>query len=270
MRANCQQLQRGKVMTEQIVNISIENKVGIVEINKPPHNFFDIDLISTLADVYEEFENNPQVRAIVLCANGKSFCAGADFSKKEVMNKKRSIKEVNPLYQEAIRLFSCTKPIVAAIEGSAIGGGLGLALTADFRVSCPEAKFSANFNRLGFHPGFALSYTLPKLIGLQKSAWMFYTGVRLNGTKALDLGLIDFLVEQNEVRNQALALANEIAISSPRAVQATRKSLLGDRLSEIRLAVVRESEVQAVQMTSQDIKEGVTASAERRDPVFID
>ena len=257
-------------MSDQILNISINGKVGIVEINKPPHNFFDIELISSLGDTFEEFEQNKQIRAIVLCSNGKSFCAGADFSKKEVMNKKRSIKQVNPLYLEAIRLFSCTKPIVAAIEGSAIGGGLGLALTADFRVACKEAKFSANFNRLGFHPGFALSYTLPKLIGVQKATWMFYTGVRLDGERALELGLIDHLAAQDNVREEALKLAQEIAISSPRAVQATRKTIQANRLDEIRLAVVRESEVQAVQMTSEDIKEGVAATAERRDPVFQD
>lgn len=257
-------------MSDQILNISIDEKVGIVEINKPPHNFFDIELISSLADTFEEFEQNKQVRSIVLCANGKSFCAGADFSKKEVMNKKRSVKQVNPLYLEAIRLFSCSKPIIAAIEGSAIGGGLGLALTADFRIACKEAKFSANFNRLGFHPGFALSYTLPKLIGIQKAAWMFYTGARFDGEKAFELGLIDDLTTQDNVRNEAFKLAREIAISSPRAVQATRKTIQADRLNEIRLAVVRESEVQAVQMTSEDIKEGVAATAERRDPVFQD
>ena len=167
-------------------------------------------------------------------------------------------------------MFACTKPVVAAIEGPAIGGGLGMALTADFRIACEQARFSANFNRLGFHPGFALSYTLPQLIGQQKAAWMFYTGARIDGLKALELGLVDALVASDQVRATAMQWAREIAVSSPRAVQTTRATLLGGRLERIRQAVARESEVQAGQMTSQDLQEGVAAARDRRDPVFKD
>lgn len=257
-------------MTEAILNISVDGSVGVVEINKPPHNFFDVELVAAIADAWESFELDPKVRAIVLCSNGKSFCAGADFSKRENVAKKRSPRQLNPIYQEAIRMFACTKPVVAAIEGPAIGGGLGMALTADFRIACAEARFSANFNRLGFHPGFALSYTLPQLIGHQKAAWMFYTGARINGQKARDLGLIDELVAADQVRATAMQWAREIAISSPRAVQTTRATLLGERLDRVRRAVARESEVQAGQMTSEDLLEGVAAAREKRNPAFKD
>ena len=93
-------------------------------------------------------------------------------------------------------MFACRKPVVAAVQGPAIGGGLGVALVADFRVTCAEAKFSANFNRLGFHPGFGLSATLPRLVGVQKAAMLFYTGRRINGTEAAAMGLADLLVPQ--------------------------------------------------------------------------
>jgi len=258
------------MMSHEFLSVTRAEKVGIVELRKPPHNFFDIDLISGIADAWEAFEQDKSIRVIMLCAQGKSFCAGADFSKRENVERKRSVRQPNPLYHEAVRLFACTKPVVAAIEGAAIGGGLGLALTADFRVSCKEARFSANFNRLGFHPGFALSYTLPRLIGEQQAAMMFYTGSRINGEMALQMGLIDRLVEQAEVRATALALAREIAISSPRAVQATRETLRVNMTDMVRLAVARESAVQAVQMTSEDLKEGVAATAERRPPQFHD
>lgn len=258
-------------MTEDaILNISTQGHIGIVELNKPPHNFFDQTLIASLADAWEVFEADKKIRVILLCANGKSFCAGADFSDKSTREKKRSVKQTNPLYAEALRLYGCTKPVVAAIEGAAIGGGLGVALTADFRITCPEAKFSANFNRLGFHPGFGLSFTLPHLIGKQQAAKLLYTGARIGGEQALRIGLVDEVVSQNEVRAHALALAQEIAISSPRAVQATRTTLRGDFLDRVRLAVVRESEVQAVQMNTADLLEGVNAAKERRNPNFED
>lgn len=257
-------------MTETILNVSAQGRIGVVELNKPPHNFFDHALIAAIADTLEAFEADKAIRAIVLCANGKSFCAGADFSQQSTINKKRSAKQTNPLYLEAVRLYACTKPVVAAIEGAAIGGGLGVALTADFRIACPEAKFSANFNRLGFHPGFGLSFSLPQLIGKQNAAKLFYTGKRIDGTEALSLGLIDELVARETVRARAMALAEEIAISSPRAVQATRATLRDDFIDRVRLAVVRESEVQAVQMNTADLREGVNAAKERRDPNFED
>ena len=95
---------------------------------------------------------------------------------------------VNPLYAAAVRLFACEKPIVGAIHGTAAGGGLGLALVPDFRVTCAEAKFTANFVRLGIHPGFGLTHTLPRLVGQQRAQLMFYTGRRIGGEQAVEIG----------------------------------------------------------------------------------
>ena len=255
---------------DSAISVSRDGPLGIVELSRPPHNYFDLDMIASIADAWETLEADKSCRVIVLCAQGKSFCAGADFSRRENTEKKRSTRQINPLYLEAIRLFSCTKPVVAAVQGSAVGGGLGLALTADFRVTCKEAKFSANFNRLGFHPGFGLSFTLPRLVGQQKASWLFYSGSRIDGEEAVRIGLADFLVEQHEVREKALELARQIAVSSPRAVQSTRATLRTGLVEQVRLAVARESAEQAVHMTSDDMREGVAAMAERRDPDFAD
>ena len=111
------------------------------------------------------------------------------------------------------------------MHGAAVGGGLGLALVADFRVTCQEARFSANFNRLGFHPGFGLTATLPRLVGAQQAALLFYTGRRIPGDEAVRIGLADLLVPQAEVRSAAQALALEIAQSAPLAVMSTRETV---------------------------------------------
>ena len=251
------------------VLLTRDGHVAVLELNNPPHNFFSVAMIRHIADLLDGLQDDKTVRAVLLCAQGKSFCAGADFASSGDRGP-RSKSSISPIYLEALRVFNFGKPIVAAIEGSAVGGGLGLALTADFRVSCPEARFSANFNRLGFHPGFALSYTLPALIGKQQAAWMFYTGARIDGSKAKELGLVDFLVPQDQVRQHALELAREIAVSSPRAVQSTRATLRADAFQHLRNAVARESAEQAVHFASPDIKEGVKAMAERRPPVFED
>src|SRR5262249_52067884 len=202
------------------IGVGISGHVGEIELQRPPHNYFDNALINQIADALEAFDRDPQCRAVVLCAQGKSFCAGADFANRPSTGAADG-GSGRHLYKEATRIFRSRKPIVAAVQGAAIGGGLGLALAADFRVTCSEARFSANFNRLGFHPGFALTYTLPRLVGPQKATLLFYTGRRVPGDEAVAMGLADVLVPLAEVRDAARALATEIAQSAPLAVQST-------------------------------------------------
>src|SRR6267143_297033 len=188
------------------IGVSLDGMVATVEMRRPPHNFFDSVLIAEIGEAFERLDADPGCRAIVFAAEGKSFCAGADFSKRletgTVSEAGRS-GAGRHLYKEAIRLFRTKKPIIGAVHGAAVGGGLGLALVPDFRVTCAEARFSANFNRLGFHPGFGLTATLPRLVGAQQAALLFYTGRRIPGDEAVRIGLADVLVAQDEVRSAA-------------------------------------------------------------------
>ncbi|MGA9277941.1 enoyl-CoA hydratase/isomerase family protein, partial [Ilumatobacter sp.] len=124
--------------------------VGEIRLTQPPNNFFSLAMIEALADALEALDENRQCRVVLLGADGKHFCAGADFSSPTTY-------ATADLYAAATRLFRTRKPIVAAVQGASIGGGLGVALAADFRLAAPEARFSANFARLGFHHGFGLS-----------------------------------------------------------------------------------------------------------------
>ena len=253
---------------EADVHVSLDGPVATVEIRRPPHNFFTIPLIQHLADALEDLEADRRCHSIVLAAQGTAFCAGADFSNRDATPPQLSPRAVNPLYFEAIRMFSCRKPVVAAVHGAAVGGGLGLALVADFRVTCAQARFSANFNRLGFHPGFGLSVTLPRLVGPQQAALLFYTGRRIGGDEAVAIGLADVLVAQDQVRAEATKLAREIATSAPLAVQSTRDTLRQGLVEQIRAAVARESEAQNAQFKTADFREGVAAMTARREPQF--
>ena len=252
------------------IGTAVTNRVGMVEIRKPPNNFFDVALINQIADACEAFDADPEVRSVLLCAEGKAFCAGADFSNRPDTGlvTEEGGKITKHLYKEAIRLFRTRKPIVAAVHGPAIGGGLGLALVADFRVTCSEARFSANFTRLGFHPGFGLTATLPRLVGHQKAAMIFYTGRRLNGDEATAIGLADQLVPLSDVRAAAQALAEEIAQSAPLALQSTRETLRRGLADSIEAATERELVEQDWQRRTSDFREGVKAMAERRLPNF--
>ena len=251
------------------IGVSTEGHVAIVEIRRPPHNFFDMSLIKQIADAFEGFDKDTNIRVGVLCADGKSFCAGANFgdgSKLDAQGNRPNENQMGGhLYQEAVRLFRTKKPIVGAIQGPAIGGGLGLALVPDFRVACPESRFAANFTRLGFHPGFGLTHTLPALIGSQQANLMFYTGRRLNGQQALDIGLADLLVGGvAEVRPAAIALAKEISESAPLAVQETRATVRKGMADAVKSATDHELKVQSELRQTEDFKEGVRAVNERR------
>ena len=259
-------------------DIAVEKNgfVATIEIRRPPLNFFDILLIRQIADALDEIDNDPSLRAVVLAAQGKAFCAGANFNdpvrqESEAAAKgdpATSLGPINHLYLEAVRIFRNKKPIVAAVHGAAIGGGLGLALSADFRVTCPEARLSANFTRLGFHPGFGLTVTLPEAIGKTNAALMFYTSRRVTGEDAFKMGLASVLVPQDQVRAEAMRLATEIAECSPLGVIATRATLRQGLADRVKAATEHELAEQTRLRSTEDFKEGVKATEERRAPNF--
>ena len=253
------------------IGVERSGHVALVEIRRPPNNFFDAALIGEIATAFETLDADTECRALVLAAQGKAFCAGANFGDSD-SNGDALLSGPRPgaahLYIEGNRLFRTKKPIVAAVHGAAVGGGLGLAMVADFRVTCKEARFSANFTRLGFHPGFGLTVTLPAVIGPTKAALMFYTSRRVAGDEAHAMGLADVLVAQDKVREAALSLAAEIAENSPLGLIATRATLRGDLADRVRAATEHELAEQSRLRKTEDFKEGVKAMAERRPPLF--
>ena len=249
-------------MSDPAVSVSVgDDHVATVEVRRPPNNFFSIETIGGIADALEGLDDDDRCRAVVLCAQGKHFSAGADFGGDRSYTTEQ-------LYATAVRIFRCETPVVAAIQGAAIGGGMGLALAADFRIAAPEARFSANFARLGFHQGFGLSVTLPRLAGEQVAAELLYTGRRVGGIEAEQLGLADRLVSLDELRSSAHAFALEIARSAPLAVRSIRATLRGDLADRVEAATAHEAVEQARLQATADFVEGTTAMGERRLPNF--
>lgn len=254
------------------LKVEIKDFVATVEIQRPPHNFFDFELIRQIADTYEKIDADPSARAIVLCSDGKSFCAGANFGDGSTVQDDGSVEgsfnRLGPdhLYVEAVRVFSAKTPSVAAVQGAAIGGGLGLAMSADFRVGCAESRFAANFTRLGFHPGFGLTVTLPRAIGQQNAAKMFLTSRRVKGEEAREMGLVDEFTTLENVRQVAWDLAREIAINSPLGLTSTRDTLRDGLADAVRAATDHELAEQTWLRKTSDFKEGVAATSDRRLP----
>ncbi|MEO6651963.1 MAG: enoyl-CoA hydratase/isomerase family protein [Ilumatobacteraceae bacterium] len=253
------------VPDDVVVTLDPETHVATVEIQRGPHNFFDLGMFMRLADRFHELAGGATAgdgaRVIVLCSEGKNFCAGADFSGRSGA---LGNEQEPHLYDVAIRLFDQPLPIVAAVQGAAIGGGLGLALAADFRVGTPESRFAANFSLLGFHQGFGLSETLPHVVGNQAAADLLYTGRRIDGETAGRIGLVDHVVPAVELRSRATALAVEIAAAAPLAVRSIRQTLRGDLTERVRAVLHHERAEQERLQQTNDWREGITAVSERR------
>jgi 2-(1,2-epoxy-1,2-dihydrophenyl)acetyl-CoA isomerase len=254
------------------VHVSIPgDRVATMEIKRPPNNFFDLDLIESLTEAIAILDDDPACRAIVLCSEGKHFCAGANFASNDsTPTETRPNADGSPrhLYDAAFELFSTRTPVVAAVQGAAVGGGLGVACFSDFRIAAPEARFTANFARLGFHHGFGLSATLPPLVGQQRALELLYTGKRINGEQALAIGLADRLVPLDQLRETAHEFAVEIATSAPLAVASIRQTMRGDLAQRVKAATDREKLEQDRLRKSDDWAEGVAAMADRRVPDF--
>lgn len=249
------------------VDVSVgDDHVAVVEIRRPPNNHFRSRVIGAIADAYETLDRDSDCRVILLCSEGKHFCAGAEFTEGKEIGE---FHEGVHVYENARRLFATELPVVAAVQGAAIGGGLGLALTADFRVAAPEARFSANFARIGVSHGFGLTDTLPARVGQQHALEMLLTGRRLKGQEAFHWGLCDRLVPLESLRAEARAFAADIALSSPLAIRSIRRMMRGENPAErFWNTVSAEWHEQSLLVQTSDFLEGLAAYKERRPPMF--
>jgi 2-(1,2-epoxy-1,2-dihydrophenyl)acetyl-CoA isomerase len=256
------------------IGVEVIDHVAVIEMQSPPHNFLSVDLVEGVAEALESFDTDPQVRAAVLCAQGRSFCAGANFggdggplggdSRDEPVGGDTTLR----LYSAAARLCEVSIPFIAAVQGPAIGGGLGLAMTATMRITSPEARFSANFAALGIHQGFGLSVLLPETLGPTRAAQVLLTSKRYTGEEAVEIGLAERCVPLDELRATTIAAAAEIAVNAPLAVRAINRTLRSGLADRVRAATAHEAEQQRQLSSTADAAEGIRAVSERRPGNF--
>ena len=245
----------------------VEPHVALVEFERAPHNFFDRALIDGLNDTIERLGSGPDVRAVVLCSTGRNFCAGARLQP-SVAADDDHVQYERHLYDAASRFIRLPLPIVAAVQGKAVGGGLGLAMACDFRIAASDAVFNTAFARLGIHQGFGLSVTLPDAVGNVAARRLLYRGLPVSAPDAAMIGLCDEVVSSEDLRDAAIAEAASIASAAPLAVRAIRSTLRGDLIARFDAAVRHERMAQALLRETADARDGITAQRERRAPRF--
>jgi enoyl-CoA hydratase/carnithine racemase len=215
--------------------------------------------------------NTTDTRALILTGNGRAFSAGGDLDwlqQRTTQTPFENAKTMSSFYGLYLKSVLKTPfPVIAAVNGHAVGAGACLSLACDIRIASTNAKYGFNFVNLGIPPGMGGSYTLPILVGLQNASRLMLTGEIIDAKEAKELGLVLDVVE--DAHEAALVLARKIALASPVAVQATTKTLRM-RLSDGALdrAIQREADTQAICFSSSDIKEGLLAVREKRKPKF--
>jgi enoyl-CoA hydratase/carnithine racemase len=243
--------------------------VAVVTLHRPPHNLLTEADLGELADAVSSLEE--RTRAAVVCSQGRSFCAGANFRSDNAPDptaRQDFETTTAAFYGHAVRIFAAPVPLVAAVQGAAIGAGFGLALACDLCVVGENGWFQANFVRLGIHPGFALSATLPRAVGPTRATDIFLTGRRVGAAEAHAIGLVQRVVGAGQEREAAIELAVAVAAGAPLAVRATRATLRHGLTDLARDTMVHELAQQAALAGGADAVEGVTAMLEGRDPVF--
>jgi enoyl-CoA hydratase/carnithine racemase len=245
--------------------------IGVITLDRPDNrNSMTPELLDAFARASEAARADTGARCVVITGTGACFSAGADF--KSVVQ--RGASQAAPhersfaMYEPFLSVLRIERPVLAALNGHAVGGGFGLALLCDVRIANRAAKLGANFCRLGLAPGMGISATLPRVVGHARAAELLYTGRLLTGEEAAVWGLVSYAVDADDVLPRTMELAREIAASAPLAVSATVAALRADLAHEVRRVAQREAHAQASTVATTDFAEGVAALLEKRAPRF--
>lgn len=247
-----------------------KGNIGLLTINRPEKlNAISNELISELKKLLDEIENDEELRALIITGAGdKAFVAGADI--KELVDRDARLgRRVSQERQEVFsRIENLPVPVIAAVNGYALGGGLELALACSIRICSEKAQFGAPEVKLGIIPGDGGTQRLPRLVGLGRAMEMILTGDFIDAQEAYRIGLVNKVLPQEELMDKAMELAKKIASRPPLAVrfakEAVNRSQEGDAASGFAL----ESYLHALSCTTEDKKEGVSAFLEKRKGKF--
>jgi enoyl-CoA hydratase len=248
---------------------SEEDGVEIVVLQNPPVNALSTGLLTELDRVVAEIEQDERVRAVVLTGDGQYFSAGADVKEMATLDIARAPEIARAGLATYARLAGLRVPVVAALNGLAVGGGLELALSCDLRIAGESAKLGAPEVKLGLIPAYGGTQRLPRLVGLAKAKELIFTGSFITAAEALRIGLVNKTVPAGQELRAARDLAHTIAKNAPRAVQAAKRSMREGLEMPLAAGIENETRLFASEvLASEDLGEGFAAFLEHRPPKF--
>ncbi|WP_044894559.1 enoyl-CoA hydratase [Bacillus alveayuensis] len=253
----------------EFFKVNTEEFVTTITISRPPANALSSGLLKELTTILDQLENDENVRVIILHGEGRFFSAGADikeFTTIESAEKATELALAGQQVMERIEQFS--KPVIAAIHGAALGGGLELAMGCHIRLVTENAKLGLPELQLGIIPGFAGTQRLTRYVGPAKAAEMMWTAEPITGKEAVQWGLANRIVPEEQLLEEAKKLAQKIAQKSPISVHATLQLLNAAKSKTFQEALRQEAELFGNVFVSEDAREGVQAFIEKRPAQF--
>ena len=253
----------------EFLTVKVENGVAVVTINRPPANALSRALILEVDTFLDQVQDDDTVRVIVLHGEGRFFSAGADIKEFTSISSGEEFSKLAETGQAVLeRLERFHKPVIAAIHGAALGGGLELAMGCHIRIVSETAKLGLPELQLGLIPGFAGTQRLPRYVGMPKAAEMILTSDPISGIEAVQFGLANQAYPEDELLAKTMELANKIAKKSPVAVKVALEMLQFSKPESYYAGVKAEAESFGEVSGSEDAKEGIQAFLEKREPVF--
>ncbi|WP_203246736.1 enoyl-CoA hydratase [Sporosarcina beigongshangi] len=253
----------------EFLTVVVEDGVAIATINRPPANALSRALILEVDALLEQVEHDEAIRVVVLHGEGKFFSAGADIKEFTSVTSGEEFTKLAASGQAVFeRLESFSKPVIAAIHGAALGGGLELAMGCHMRIVTETAKLGLPELQLGLIPGFAGTQRLPRYVGMPKAAEMLLTSEPISGAEAVRLGLANQSYSDEELLPKTMELAKKIAKKSPVSVKAALAMLQYAKPASYYEGVKAESDSFGEVFVSEDAKEGIQAFLEKRQPIF--
>lgn len=252
-----------------------DHGIAVVTLNEPDRlNAMTVDMGEALERVFDGLAEDEALRVAVLTGAGRAFSAGGDLDMLEDYARRTreegwSAEEAMwAFYSRFLALRRLPVPLIAAVNGHAIGAGFCVALGCDLIYLSEDAKLGLNFAKLGLHPGMGGSWLLPRAVGTQRAAELLYTGRIIDGATAASYGIALDALPADQVLPRALELAEDIASSAPGTVRRLKASLRLSPDNDLETQLRREAEMQAIDYGTSDIVEGLTAVREKRSPRF--
>ncbi len=263
-------------MTDAVIS-DVKNGIATWRMNRVEtrNAISDTGMIDTLVSLAEEAQKNPEIRVVILTGNGPAFSSGGNVKKirDEMTESDKTPHELATWYREGIQRIPLAfqqldVPIIAAVNGPAIGAGCDLTCMCDMRIAGESARFAESFVKLGIIPGDGGSWLLPRAVGLAKASEMAFTGDPISADEALKFGLVSKVVPDDQLMEEALKLAQRIAVNPPISVRMAKQLIREGQRSDLESHLQTAAVMQAVSHRTEDHREAMNAIFEKRDAVF--
>jgi 2-(1,2-epoxy-1,2-dihydrophenyl)acetyl-CoA isomerase len=262
-----------KTSASQVVLEERKGNVAVIRLNRPDKlNALNIELGRDLVHALLRASQDTSVRAVVLTGAGRGFCAGGDLEFILDLRKRNASDELKVLLETGkemcLAIATMTKPVIAAVNGPAAGGGMNLALAADMRIASDQASFAESFAKVGLYPDFGGTYFLPRIVGPALSAELFYTAETLSAEDALRLGIVNRVFPADKFEEETQKIVDVLAGAPTVALRDVKRTIVGDDKKNLEMKLDEEIRLQIHCFQSEDCLEGLNAFFEKRKPSF--